>query len=67
MSIWNTFIENLIRKFKRSINNTNKTKTPFTKPFLTSDQKERKSKLKSGFPDMIPEKLLLGIDPLKLL
>ena len=40
-------------------------KTPITKPFLTFDQIKM---LKSGFPDMIPEKnFLLVINPLTIL
>ena len=31
------------------------TKTPITKPFLTSDQKEKQFMLKSGIPDKILE------------
>ena len=38
------------------------TKTPITKPFLTSDKKKEKSMLKSGIPDMILEKSFLNIN-----
>ena len=44
-----------------------RTKTPITKPILTFDKKKNKSMLKSGIPDMIPEKnILLVIDPLRI-
>ena len=44
------------------------TKKPITQPFLATDQKEEKnlSMLKSGIPNMIPEKnVLLVIDGLR--
>ena len=40
-------------------------KEPITKPFLTFDHKEKKSMLKFGIQDMVPEKKVYWfIDPL---
>ena len=40
---------------------------PFTKPFLTADQKETKYILKSSIPDIIPEKNYFGCIPFQAL
>ena len=61
------FIKTTVRFVKITKCDILSTKTPITKPFLTFDNRNKKSMLISGIPDMIPKKnVLLVKDPLTI-